>query len=280
MASRAFEMLPMVCQTVSHGQHTIVYNCMFASHARPDSKKKKKKKKKEVSNKKASQSKSPTDPGSAEATLSDVRALMADGPSDKTAAEQLEGSVPAEPNEPPTEPTPDIAAHTPLPVGATAARGAEADALPSSKKVAKKKNKRASDSQAVASHANDLHSDYVTITNMDLAKFQRQGYISSNLTGNKCPLDCDMLVFPVPVGKKWACAVVDMAERSITYGSSLKVLVGQSSALCPILSACCDCQPAEQHGVHSFMHPLCIQWWTCASLEKHLRLVEPNFLAF
>lgn len=175
----------------------------------------------------------------------------------------LEGSVLAEPTEPSTEPIPDFAAHTSLPAGGAADRGAEADALLGSREVTKKK-KRASDSQVVASHidpAIDSYSDYVTVSSMDVAKFQTQGYMSCNLIGDNCPLDCDMLVFPVPIGKQWACAVVDMRERSITYGSSSKVLVRQSNALCPIQSAKCDHQLVEQHDMCSFMHPWCIQWY-------------------
>lgn len=68
--------------------------------------------------------------------------------------------------------------------------------------------------------------DYV-MPSEDKAKFETQGYMASHRTGDSCPLDCDMLVFPAHVGKQWACVVVDMREHSITYGSSFKVLMRQ-----------------------------------------------------
>ena len=44
-------------------------------------------------------------------------------------------------------------------------------------------------------------------------------------TDVNCPLDCDVLVFPMPIGEQWACAVVDMRKHHITYYSSFKVPV-------------------------------------------------------
>lgn len=164
--------------------------------------KKQKKKGKDVRDTKALRSKTPTGPDGAEAKMGDVRAPLADGPSTEAAAEQLEDPVPADPNQPTTEPSPDTAAHCTLAAGVAAAK--DADALLSSEQAAKKKKKQQS---------------------VDMAKFQTQGYMSSNSTGDKCPLDCDKLVFPVPLGKQWACVVVDMKERSITYGCSFEVPV-------------------------------------------------------
>ncbi|KAL3151382.1 hypothetical protein ABBQ38_013211 [Trebouxia sp. C0009 RCD-2024] len=42
------------------------------------------------------------------------------------------------------------------------------------------------------------------------------------LRGMDCPLDCDLLVFPMPVGEQWSCAVVDMRKHNITYYTSFK----------------------------------------------------------
>lgn len=215
----------------------LFYEHVFASHTQAELTNKKKRGKGNH-DKKALQAEALTclNGACAEAKWGTVNARVADEPSAEDAAEQLGSSVPAEPNGPAAESSPDTAAHTLLPPGAAAATDAEADALPSSKEAATrgKKKWRMSNSQVAGSHAdpaNDPHRDYTTISSsMDMAKFQTQGYMSSSLAGDKCPLDCDMLVFPVPVGKQWACAVVDMRKRNIFYGSSLQVLFTQISS--------------------------------------------------
>lgn len=227
---------------------------MSAAHAGAELTNKKQKKWKQVSDKKASRSKTATGPDGAEAKMGDVMAPIADGPSTEAVVEHFERSVPAKPN----EPSPYAAALGSLAAGAAAARGAEADVLLSSKQAAKKSQSAASRADPVA----DFDSVYMTISNVDKAKLQTQGYMSSNSIRDKCPLDCDKLVFPVPLGKQWACAVVDMRERSITYGRSFKVLVGQTNTLCLIIS-CCDYQLAKQHDVYSLVHTL---------VGKHLSL--------
>lgn len=88
------------------------------------------------------------------------------------------------------------------------------------------------------------------------AKFQMQGYMPSSLTEDECPLNCDMLVFPVPIGNQWACTVVDMRTSHIFYGSSLQVAVYTHAVLTNLLrSMACTalCLHGAYNGGHSFL---------------------------
>lgn len=66
----------------------------------------------------------------------------------------------------------------------------------------------------------------------DVPDWQAHGFMVAMLRGVECPLDCDVLVFPMPVEEQWACAVLDMRHHNITYCSSFMVFaLGHSEIL-------------------------------------------------
>ena len=71
------------------------------------------------------------------------------------------------------------------------------------------------------------------------SEWEGQGFMTASQEADKCPVDCDVLVFPVPIDEElrvWACAVVDMRARKSICCSSFAVRAAAVVQSSPSLS--------------------------------------------